>query len=116
MYSSVESTPVPFTLGDAEELWTEWPEWARWDTLQLSSGTRPVGRVVTLSLVEAERERRNVDARHMWATRIAHTYQVPVSTVYGWGQSDLVAAVASACGRRGTVPGLRVDGRRRLVG
>lgn len=31
VYSSVESTPSPFTADDAKELWTTWPEWARWD-------------------------------------------------------------------------------------
>jgi hypothetical protein len=30
VYSSVESTAVPFGQADATELWTEWPEWARW--------------------------------------------------------------------------------------
>ena len=31
VYSSVESTPSPFTDADADELWTTWPEWARWE-------------------------------------------------------------------------------------
>ena len=34
VYSSVESTAVPFTETDAMEIWNEWPEWARWDIYQ----------------------------------------------------------------------------------
>ena len=34
VYSSVESSPVPFTAEDAEEIWNEWPEWARWNIYQ----------------------------------------------------------------------------------
>ena len=34
VYSSVESTPQPFTINDATEIWETWPDWARWDILQ----------------------------------------------------------------------------------
>lgn len=34
VYSSVESTPVPFSEGDAQEIWGQWPDWARWEILQ----------------------------------------------------------------------------------
>jgi len=34
VYSSIESTSVPFTEADAVELWNEWPDWARWDLYQ----------------------------------------------------------------------------------
>lgn len=34
VYSSIESTPVAFTVTDATEIWSEWPEWARWNIYQ----------------------------------------------------------------------------------
>lgn len=34
VYSSVESSPVEFTTVDADEVWSTWPDWARWDILQ----------------------------------------------------------------------------------
>lgn len=34
VYSSVESTPQPFTADDATEIWETWPDWARMNVYQ----------------------------------------------------------------------------------
>jgi len=38
-------------------------------------------------------------------TLVAHRYRLPVSAVYGWPHSDLVAAVASIVAERDRCPG-----------
>lgn len=42
-------------------------------------------------------------------SRIAHLYRLPVSTVYGWPHSDLVAAVASLVIDSERCPGCGMD-------
>lgn len=41
----------------------------------------------------------------MWVTRVAHTYRLPITAVYDWPHSDLVAAVASIVSDAERCPG-----------
>ena len=52
----------------------------------------------------------------MWVTRVAHMYRLPVSAVYGWSMSDLVAAVTSIVNEAERCPGCGLsDSDRRWV-
>ena len=52
----------------------------------------------------------------MWVVRVAHMYRLPVSAVYDWSMSDLVAAVTSIVNEAERCAGCGLsDGDRRWV-